>query len=128
MKTIKLISGLLFVIGIVANVDAAPAMVGNQFVVTVSSSSTPAALTNNTSLRAKAITIKARKDRATANTGVIYVGWQSTNDTQLYAVASDAEIVITPPEGSSGYLRLSDIYIDVATNNDGAVVTWFNTD
>ena len=102
--------------------------VGNQFAMTVASSGTPAQLTNSTTLRARAITIKARKDRGTANTGVIYIGWTSTNDAQLYVLASDGEVVITPPEGSNGYLRLSDIYIDVVTNGDGVVVTWFNTD
>ena len=127
--TITALVGLLLALFTTSSEAAAGLrMVGNQFAMTNTVTTVPKALTNDTALRAKAVTIRARIDRATTNSAVIYIGWTSTDDAQLFPVASDGEIVITPPDGSGGYLRLSDIYVDVGSAGDGAIVTWFNTD
>jgi hypothetical protein len=68
-------------------------------------------------------TVLGKKAARTANTGDVYLGLSSTNDTQPYKIATDTEIVIEAPPGK--YMRLADWYVDVATAADGVVVLFF---
>jgi len=67
-------------------------------------------------------TFYGRLDARTNNTGTVWLGWNPTNDTQTVAVSSGASVVMEAPPGS--WLDLYDIYLDVATTNDGVVAVY----
>ena len=58
----------------------------------------------------------------TNNTDTVYLGWNSTNDTQVVALGSGASLVIEAPPDS--WLDLYDLYLDVTSTNDGVVVVY----
>lgn len=58
----------------------------------------------------------------TNNTSSVYLGVNSTNDTQAIEVPAGGAVVISAPV--NGFFDLYDIYLDVGTANDGVVVIW----
>jgi hypothetical protein len=62
------------------------------------------------------------KAARTANTGIVYLGLDATNDTQPFSIAASAELVLEAPTGAR--LNLADLWVDVATNADGVVIWW----
>ena len=58
----------------------------------------------------------------TNNTGSVYLGVNSANNTQAIEVPAGGAVVISAPANT--YLDLYDIYLDVVTANDGVVVIW----
>jgi hypothetical protein len=58
----------------------------------------------------------------TANTGTVYLGLGSTNDTQPIAITTGATLSLEAATGAK--LFLSDLWLDVATNADGVVIWW----
>jgi hypothetical protein len=58
----------------------------------------------------------------TANTGIVYLGLSSTNDTQPVSIAASATLTLEAAVGAR--LDLGDLWIDVATNADGVVIWW----
>lgn len=62
------------------------------------------------------------KAARTANTGTVYLGLESTNDTQALPITTGATVVLEAAPGAR--LDLSDLWIDVATNADGVVILW----
>lgn len=62
------------------------------------------------------------KDTRSANTGTVYLGLSSTNDTQPLAITTGATVSLDAPEGAR--LDLGDLWLDVATNADGVLI-WF---
>lgn len=58
----------------------------------------------------------------TNNTGSVYIGVNSTNNTQTIEVVSGGMVTIEAPAGS--FYDLYDLYLDVATANDGVVVIY----
>lgn len=122
MKKLLLLVGIVFALSHV-NVEAQTMRKLTSFVKTVAATGTPEALTN-TVIKVTSVTLHGKKSRTTANTSTCYVGTTSTNDTQLFALAAGGELVIGPlPSGEK--FDLSTIYIDVGTNDDGVVVTYY---
>lgn len=59
----------------------------------------------------------------TANTGTVYLGTESTNDSQPLAIATGAERELVPDQLDQRR-NLGDFYLDVATNADGVVILY----
>jgi hypothetical protein len=94
-----------------------------QFTTTNSSATAPVQVkTNSTPFRYA--TVLGKKAERTDNTGIVYIGVISTNDTQPYAIAPGGSVTIQAPPGC--FLDFKDWYLDVVTANDGVVViyTW----
>jgi hypothetical protein len=66
------------------------------------------------------VTIKARKNRTTANTGSVFYGYAAGNDTQLGELSPGEEKVFMAPDGKK--IDLSLIYLDVVTDGDGVLI------
>lgn len=62
------------------------------------------------------------KAARTANTGIVYLGLEATNDTQPVSIATSAILTLDAPTGAK--LNLADLWIDVVTNADGVVIWW----
>lgn len=90
---------------------------------TVAATGTPEAISGSAN-KVESVLIKALKGRATANTGVVYIGFSATNDAQLHALAPGEEMTLTAPDGKK--IDTAAIYIDVATNGDGVICTTVN--
>lgn len=94
-----------------------------QFTKTVAASGTPERI-SSVSRPCVWARIEGKKDRATDNSGVVYIGPQSGNDAQLLAIAAGESITLEAPiEGT--FFDLKELYVDVATNGDGVNVTYF---
>jgi hypothetical protein len=84
---------------------------------TVAATGTPEALVS-TPRTVQSVELVPQKAQGTANTGTVYIGWQSGNGLQYRPIApTDQPFAITAPFGSK--LDLSQIYIDAATAGDG---------
>jgi hypothetical protein len=62
------------------------------------------------------------KAARTANTGIVYLGLSSTNDSQPLSIATSAVLTLEAPTGARH--NLADLWLDVATNADGVVIWW----
>lgn len=58
----------------------------------------------------------------TANTGTVYIGVTSGNDSQPIAITTGSYVTVEAPAGK--WLDLADWYLDVASANDGVVVIY----
>jgi hypothetical protein len=63
------------------------------------------------------------KAARTANTGIVYLGVQATDDAQFVAIGIGATLTITAPVGQK--LNLNQFYLDVATAADGVCVMFW---
>jgi hypothetical protein len=106
----------------VATTNVILAATNNQVTKTVSAAATPEALAADGTFFRVAI-VKAIKSGRTANTGTVYLGGLSTNDSQPIDLAAGAEYVLRAAEGTK--LDLNDFYLDVATDGDGATVIYW---
>jgi hypothetical protein len=88
---------------------------------TVAASGTPEAVSATQVLVRSALFI-GRNAARTNNTGNVYIGWQSADDTQLLEVTPGAEVRVTAPDGEA--FDLGATYVDVITNDDGVVVIY----
>jgi hypothetical protein len=68
----------------------------------------------------KNATILGKKAARTANATTAYIGPESTNDSQPFAIVADGEISLHAPDGE--IWNLADWYCDVTTAADGAVI------
>ena len=68
------------------------------------------------------VSLSGRKARGTDNTGSVFFGISATNDTQLEIIAAGKTVILRAPAGGS--IDLGKIYLDVATNADGVVVSY----
>lgn len=102
---------------------AAPERIGAAtIIVTASSSGTPVSLTTGTNVWCTRAIIMGKKAARTSNTGTVYIGPESGNDTQSYPIAAGEIHVFVAPPGAS--LNLKDWYVDVTTNDDGLVIIY----
>lgn len=62
------------------------------------------------------------KAARTANTGTVYLGPESTNDTQGIPITTGATVVLEAAAGAR--LDLSDLWLDVVTAADGVLILW----
>lgn len=92
-----------------------------SFFKTVAAAATPERA-SATRILCSGFQITGMKDRTTANTGTIWFGWTSANDTQLEPVLSGESRSLTAPLGA--LFDLSQLYIDVATAADGVLITY----
>lgn len=93
-----------------------------QFSKTVSATGTPEALTNATVL-VKEVTFLGKSAPRTDNTGDVYIGITSGDNTQAFKLPPGGEAVIRVQD-PSGFINLSSWYVDVTTANDGVTVIY----
>lgn len=79
-------------------------------------------LTARALLPYRSVRFLGNKAARTANTGTVYLGFSSTNDTQPLAITTGATVALEAAPGTK--LLLSDLWLDVATNADGVVIWW----
>ncbi len=70
----------------------------------------------------RSVRFLGNKAARTANTGTVYLGLASTNDTQPIPITTGATLALEAATGAK--LFLSDLWLDVATNADGVVIWW----
>jgi hypothetical protein len=90
-----------------------------------SATNTPKALTSTSTLCRKVELVAQHADR-TANAATVYVGFSSTNDTQLRPLVPGGTLVFEEPAGTGKQIDLSLIYVDAGTLNDGVTFTYLN--
>lgn len=90
-----------------------------QLVVLNSSTTVPVRLSSN-HVAFASMTIIGNKAERTANTGTVYIGPTSTNDTQPLAIATGATITLVAPPGET--IDLYNWWLDPASANDGVVL------
>jgi hypothetical protein len=69
----------------------------------------------------QSVELVAQKAQASANAGIIYIGWTAGDGTQDRPMAAGDKWSITADQGQK--LDLSQIYIDPATAGDGVTFT-----
>lgn len=89
---------------------------------TNSDTATPARLVSARGNLCRSATFYGKLHARTNNTSSVYLGVNSTNNTQAIEVPAGGSVVITAPNNS--WFDLYDIYLDVVTANDGVVVIW----
>lgn len=62
------------------------------------------------------------KAARTANTGSVFLGFESTNDAQALTIGTGATLTFDAAVGAR--LNLADLWLDVATNADGVCIIW----
>lgn len=92
-----------------------------QWVVVNTDAAVPVTLTNVVT-KAIRCTLIGRKANRTANTGTVYVGMLSANDSQPIEITAGAVVSVLIPDGRA--LDLSKIYLDVVTVGDGVLVLY----
>ena len=124
MKTTKLRLPLLFTLLACAGIALADGLLRvNELTKTNASATVPVRLAAVRGANFfKSATFYGKLHARTNNTGTVYLGTNSTNDTQAISIAAGEYVVITAPENS--YFDLYDFYLDVATANDGVVVVY----
>jgi hypothetical protein len=115
----RYIVSLLLIAGLSAAIAQAIKGTG-QFSTVNSTAATPAQFTNATVLCME-VTILGKSAPRVDNTGDIYVGPTSSNDTQAFKIAPGGEVVI---KVTSGFINLAGWYVDVTTANDGVTVIY----
>ena len=96
-------------------------VVPGQIIKTVAAAATPEAITDTPVYFSYAHFI-GNKAARTGNTGTVYLGVTSGNDTQPIAIATGATFTLSAPGGIK--LDFHDFYIDVVTNGDGLVIIY----
>ena len=76
----------------------------------------------HTNIWVTSATVVGMKAARTANTGSVYFGPTSGNDTQFHVLTTGSEAVIT--SGDQSQFDLSQWYLDVVTDDDGIAVTF----
>lgn len=76
----------------------------------------------STKLLVPSVSFTGRKARGTNNTGIVYWGQSSTNDTQLKMLTPGETVSLFAPEGGS--INLGQFYLDVVTAADGVIVAY----
>lgn len=90
-----------------------------QIIQTAADSSVPVRLSTNR-VRMASMTIIGNKAARTANTGTIYIGPTSTNDTQSIPITTGQILTMVAPPGQ--WIDLYDYWLDVTTAGDGVVI------
>ncbi len=70
----------------------------------------------------RSATVYGKLHARTNNTSSVWLGINSTNNTQPIEVTAGGSVVISAPVNS--FFDLYDIYLDVVTAGDGVVVVW----
>lgn len=99
------------------------ALTWTQATKTVAASGTPEVMAASSTL-CDSVLLEGKNARGTNNTGNVWIGATSANDTQLLMIAPGERLTLAAPAGKK--LDLNLIYIDVATNADGVIYTAFN--
>lgn len=79
-----------------------------------------AGMGGQTNIYATRVTILGKASPRTTNTGTVYVGPSSGNDTQPYPVTAGGEVVLRAQDTAPFNLR--DWYVDVLNSGDGVTI------
>lgn len=110
--------------GVVVNANPSTTVATlTQATKTVAASGTPERLAAATTL-CEIVLLEGKNARGTNNTGNVWVGTTSGNDTQLLMIAPGTTYELSAPAGKKIDLNL--LYVDVATNADGVTYTLLN--
>lgn len=102
---------------------AQPVFTFGQFVVLNSSTATPVQLTNGNML-VRSVTILGKKGYQTTNTTSINIGFGTNADGQMGLTIDPGQGITIKAIRQDGRFALSNIWLDVTTANDGAVILW----
>lgn len=98
----------------------------NILYVTNGSTSVPtnftAGVSATTNIFATVVTVRGKVSPRTDNTGTVYIGTTSGNDTQPYPVLSGGEVLLRAQPGTT--FNLADWWVDVTTINDGICIIY----
>lgn len=109
--------------GVVINGTGSTAATGVQATKTVAATGTPERLAAASTL-VDSVLLEGKLSRTTNNTGIVYLGFSGTNDSQLLAISPGGQLSLSAPTGKK--LDLNLIYVDVATAADGVTYTAFS--
>ena len=105
-----------------AGVSFAQSVAKSQaFVVIGTDAATPTQITNAT-FTVKSCTIVGKKGFQSTNTTAVSIGWASSNGSQWFTINPGQAYIVEFPDKRD--FRLSDLYFDVESNNDGVVVSY----
>lgn len=108
------------IIGIASLADAVETT-PTQVTKTVAAVGTPEALAaDNTTFRRA--TVIGKKAARTNNTGIVYLGIGSTNDSQALEISPNETITIEAAPGEK--MDLNDFYLDVLNAGDGVIIIY----
>ena len=79
-----------------------------------------AGVSATTNIMATLVTVIGKSSARGINSGTVYVGITSGNDTQPYPIAPGVEVVMRAPEGK--VFNLKEWWFDVDTANDGLTI------
>ena len=77
---------------------------------------------SSTNLYFKTATIYGKKSARVNNTGNVWIGMASTNDTQFVLITPGSSVTIT--DAQEFVHDFKDIYLDVATADDGVMILY----
>lgn len=118
----KSLLALLFAVCLLPIATQGQSVAGTgQLIITASSSGTPVQFTNAPTKVTK-VTIIGKKAARTANTGTVYVGPSSANDSQVYEIATGTIHTLSARSGT--VIDLSSWWLDVDTNGDGIIILY----
>ncbi len=95
-------------------------VVGSQQTIQTNASATVPVRISSNHWHAASFTIIGNKAARTANTGTVYIGPTSDNDTQPIPITTGQIFTLVAPPGQ--YIDLYDYWLDVVTVGDGVVV------
>lgn len=107
----------LFAVAVIAQTIAGT----GQLIVTNSDAAVPVAWTNAPT-KVTRVTIIGKKAARTANTGTVYIGTSSANDSQVYEILTGTVHTLNARPGA--FIDLSTWYLDVATVGDGIIILY----
>lgn len=90
-----------------------------EFIKTVADTEIPEQVTTN-NIYCTSVTLLGVKGVRDNNAGIVYVGWNSTNNTQFFPITAGGQVVIEAGQGRT--INLKDIYVDVLNVGDGVGV------
>lgn len=96
--------------------------VGSGQIITISAATATPTVFTNANTWVRKVTIRGKKAARTNNTGTVYVGPTSGNDTQGFDIAAGGEAILEAAPGC--LINLADWYVDVETANDGVMLVY----
>ena len=91
-----------------------------QFSVTNSNTTVPVRFTNVT-FQVREATILGNKSPRVINTGDVYIGPVSGDDSQTFVIAPGQEVILRAGDGG---VNLREWFLDVTVANDGLTIIW----
>ena len=109
-------------VAVVGTTTEAVETIPTTIFLTVSAAVTPARLTVTNNTHFRVATMTGKRAARTNNTGIVFLGLGSVNDSQPHEISPGEEIIIQAPNGEK--YDLNDFFLDVVTGGDGVIITY----